>query len=111
MKKGKLLIIDDNEDILFALNLLLEPYMEQIRVATQPERIQRDGMKALNGQTAQKCFGGRDERHGKNKGVGSRSQAVGRLVPWSNKSVCVSWAGRFQKSGIVSAEALLKYAD
>ena len=26
MKKGKLLIIDDNEDILFALNLLLEPY-------------------------------------------------------------------------------------
>lgn len=39
MKKGKLLIIDDNEDILFALNLLLEPYMEQIRVATQPERI------------------------------------------------------------------------
>lgn len=39
MKKGKLLIIDDNEDILFALNLLLDPYMEQIKVATQPERI------------------------------------------------------------------------
>lgn len=39
MKKGKLLIIDDNEDILFALNLLLGPYMEQIKVATQPERI------------------------------------------------------------------------
>lgn len=39
MKKGKLLVIDDNEDILFALNLLLDPYMEQIRVATQPERI------------------------------------------------------------------------
>ena len=26
--KGKILIIDDNEDVLFALNLLLEPYME-----------------------------------------------------------------------------------
>lgn len=39
MKQGKLLIIDDNEDVLFALNLLLEPYMEQIRVTTQPERI------------------------------------------------------------------------
>lgn len=40
MKKGKLLIIDDNEDVLFALNLLLEPYLEQIRVTTQPERIE-----------------------------------------------------------------------
>lgn len=40
MKQGKILIIDDNEDILFALNLLLEPYMEQIRVTTQPERIE-----------------------------------------------------------------------
>ncbi len=40
MKKGKILIIDDNEDVLFALNLLLEPYTEQIRVTTQPERIE-----------------------------------------------------------------------
>lgn len=40
MKEGKILIIDDNEDVLFALNLLLEPYMEQIRVTTQPERIE-----------------------------------------------------------------------
>lgn len=40
MKKGKLLIIDDNEDVLFALNLLLEPYLEQIKVTTQPERIE-----------------------------------------------------------------------
>lgn len=40
MKKGKLLIIDDNEDVLFALHLLLEPYMEQIKVTTQPERIE-----------------------------------------------------------------------
>ncbi len=39
MKKGKILIIDDNEDVLFALNLLLEPVVEQIRVSTQPERI------------------------------------------------------------------------
>lgn len=40
MKKGKILIIDDNEDVLFALNLLLEPYVEQIKVTTQPERIE-----------------------------------------------------------------------
>lgn len=40
MRKGKILIIDDNQDVLFALNLLLEPYMEQIRVTTQPERIE-----------------------------------------------------------------------
>lgn len=40
MKKGKLLIIDDNEDVLFALNLLLEPSVEQIKVTTQPERIE-----------------------------------------------------------------------
>lgn len=40
MRNGKLLIIDDNEDVLFALNLLLEPYIEQIRVTTQPDRIE-----------------------------------------------------------------------
>ena len=40
MKQGKILIIDDNEDVLFALNLLLEPYVEQIRVTQQPERIE-----------------------------------------------------------------------
>ena len=34
MKNGKILIIDDNEDVLFALNLLLEPYVEQIKVTT-----------------------------------------------------------------------------
>ncbi|MDR1756631.1 MAG: sigma-54 dependent transcriptional regulator [Culturomica sp.] len=39
MQKGKILIVDDNEDILFALNLLLEPYMDEIRVTTDPERI------------------------------------------------------------------------
>lgn len=40
MNKGKLLIIDDNEDVLFALNLLLKPYMEEIKVTTQPEKIE-----------------------------------------------------------------------
>lgn len=40
MKKGNILIIDDNQDILLALNLLLEPYAEQIRVSTDPERIE-----------------------------------------------------------------------
>lgn len=28
---GKILIVDDNEDVLFALNLLLEPYAEKIK--------------------------------------------------------------------------------
>ena len=35
---GKILIVDDNEDVLFALNLLLEPYAEMIRVAKVPEK-------------------------------------------------------------------------
>lgn len=39
-EKGKILIIDDNEDVLFALNLLLEPYMAKIKVTTQPARIE-----------------------------------------------------------------------
>lgn len=39
VEKGKILIVDDNEDVLFALNLLLEPYMEKIKVTTQPNRI------------------------------------------------------------------------
>lgn len=38
-KTGKILIIDDNEDVLFALNLLLEPYVEKIKVTTQPDKI------------------------------------------------------------------------
>lgn len=38
--KGKILIIDDNEDVLFALHLLLEPYVEKIKVTTQPSRIE-----------------------------------------------------------------------
>ncbi len=39
--KGKILIIDDNEDVLFALNLLLEPHVESIRVSTDPAKISR----------------------------------------------------------------------
>ena len=39
IKQGKILIIDDNEDILFALNLLLQPHVEKVKVSTQPERI------------------------------------------------------------------------
>lgn len=39
-KQGKILIVDDNEDVLFALNLLLEPYMEKIKVAKDPQRIE-----------------------------------------------------------------------
>lgn len=38
-KQGKILIIDDNEDILFALNVLLKPYAEEIKVSSNPERI------------------------------------------------------------------------
>ena len=39
-KLGKILIVVDNEDVLFALNLLLEPYTEKIKVATTPDRIE-----------------------------------------------------------------------
>ena len=38
--KGKILIVDDNEDVLFALHLLLEPYVEKVKVTTQPSRIE-----------------------------------------------------------------------
>lgn len=38
-KKGKILIIDDNEDVLFALHLLLEPHVERVRITTEPSRI------------------------------------------------------------------------
>lgn len=40
-KKGKVLVVDDNEDILFALNLLLKPLVEDIRVAKSPEQTDR----------------------------------------------------------------------
>lgn len=38
---GRILVVDDNEDILFALNLLLKPLVEDIRVATKPELIDK----------------------------------------------------------------------
>lgn len=38
--EGRILIADDNEDVLFALHLLLEPYAEKIKVTTSPERIE-----------------------------------------------------------------------
>ena len=38
--QDKILIVDDNEDVLFALNLLLEPYAEKIKVAVTPDRIE-----------------------------------------------------------------------
>lgn len=38
-KKGKILIVDDNEDVLLSLNMLLKPYAEAIRVINTPERI------------------------------------------------------------------------
>lgn len=37
---GKILIVDDNEDVLFALNLLLEPLSEKIKVVTTRARIE-----------------------------------------------------------------------
>ena len=38
-KEGKILIVDDNEDVLLSLNMLLKPWVESIRVTTNPERI------------------------------------------------------------------------
>ena len=40
-KKGKILIIDDNEDVLFALNVLLAPYVEKVKVSVFPEKIEQ----------------------------------------------------------------------
>jgi len=39
-KKGKILVIDDNEDILFALHVALLPYIETIKVSAQPGKIE-----------------------------------------------------------------------
>ena len=39
MQEGKILIVDDNNDVLLALNLLLKPYVEKIKVTTSPEKI------------------------------------------------------------------------
>lgn len=37
--RGKILIVDDNEDVLLSLNLLLKHKVEAVRVTTNPERI------------------------------------------------------------------------
>lgn len=39
MYKGKVLIVDDNEDVLFSLNLLLKPHTSAVRVTTSPDRV------------------------------------------------------------------------
>jgi two-component system, NtrC family, response regulator HydG len=38
-KKGKILAVDDNEDILFALNCLLKPHVELIKTTDNPSDI------------------------------------------------------------------------
>lgn len=40
-KRGKILLVDDNEDVLFALNALLLPYVEKIKVTTMPDKIEK----------------------------------------------------------------------
>ena len=39
-KIGRILAVDDNEDILFALKLLLRPHVEIIETLTGPERLE-----------------------------------------------------------------------
>ena len=39
--KGKILIIDDNEDVLFALNVMLSPHVEKVKVSAFPEKIEQ----------------------------------------------------------------------
>ncbi len=36
---GKILAIDDNEDILFALHMLLEPHVEKLKILRSPDRL------------------------------------------------------------------------
>lgn len=38
-KNGKILVVDDNEDILFALKLLLKPHMELVQTSAVPTEI------------------------------------------------------------------------
>ncbi|MDR0544594.1 MAG: sigma-54 dependent transcriptional regulator [Odoribacteraceae bacterium] len=40
-KKGKILVIDDNEDALFALNALLLPRVEKVKTSAHPEKIEQ----------------------------------------------------------------------
>lgn len=41
MRQGKILVIDDNKDILFTLKILLRPLAESITVCTDPREINR----------------------------------------------------------------------
>ena len=72
---GKILIVDDNEDVLFALNLLLEPYAEKIKVAVTPDRIEhfmttfRPDIILLDMNFSRECH--------QSGGYGFHSQAVG----------------------------------
>ena len=38
-KKGRILVVDDNEDVLLSLNMLLKPYVKAVRVTANPERV------------------------------------------------------------------------
>jgi DNA-binding NtrC family response regulator len=40
-KKGRILIVDDNEDILFALKLLLKPHVEKVTTLSSPTNLMR----------------------------------------------------------------------
>lgn len=39
MKRGKILIVDDNEDILFTLKMLLRPIAESITTLNDPREL------------------------------------------------------------------------
>ena len=39
LKRGKILIADDNEDILFTLKMLLRPIAESISITTDPREL------------------------------------------------------------------------
>lgn len=105
---GKILIIDDNEDVLFALHLLLEPYAEKVKVMRSPDRIVhfitdfrpdivlldmnftrdtvsgQEGMDCLAGnpETGPPCRGGHDDglrRHGQSR-AGHQGRGYGLRV-------------------------------
>ena len=39
VRQGKILVIDDNEDILFTLKMLLRPLAESVTICTNPKEI------------------------------------------------------------------------
>ena len=41
VRQGKILVIDDNEDILFTLKMLLRPLAESVTTCTNPKEINR----------------------------------------------------------------------